>query len=161
MILPIQNLRAADLLRVCCHIQKERCPSFNAGCCANILPMQELCKKLLQAPRASPGCLYGRGVISLASSGRMGRKKEDLAHFQPVTCYFWLLPNVIPSWQSLKPKQLLRHPFDLTNQETSEGAVPWSPVIKSVRGTQAETLRILVLPAAVPSPAVRTSICRL
>lgn len=42
MILPIKSLRAADLLNVCCHIQKECCPSFNVARCANMVPVGDV-----------------------------------------------------------------------------------------------------------------------
>lgn len=129
--LPIQNLKAADLLNVCCGIQKECCPSFIAGGCANIVPVQDFC----EVPRHDLGAFMEITVFP-ASRGSTGRKKEESTHFQPITCYGWFLPDAIPSWQSLKPKQFLRHPFDLTKRETFEGAMPWSSVIKSVRGTQ-------------------------
>lgn len=55
-MLPMQNLRAADLLNVYCSAQKECCLSFSAEGCANIIvPVQGL----LWAPEASAECLYG------------------------------------------------------------------------------------------------------
>lgn len=53
-------------------------------------------------------------MVSSASSGSMDRKKEDSTHFQPIICYVWFLPDAVPSWQSPKPEQFLRHRFDLT-----------------------------------------------
>lgn len=100
-----------------------------------VVPTLSQCRDFCEVPRHDPGA-FMEIVVFPASSGSTGRKKEESAHFQPITCYVWFLPDAIPSWQSLKPKQFLRHPFDLTKRETSEGAMPWSSVIKSVRGTQ-------------------------
>lgn len=83
----------------------------------------------------------------------VGWIKRKTTRFQPITCYVWSLPAASPFWQSPKLEQFLMHPFDPTKSETSEQAVSWQCPAR-----KAEMLLILMLPAAVPSPSLRTSV---
>lgn len=145
-MLPIPNLRAADLVNACCHIRKE-------------------CYQFLRLLRIVPTLSQWRGFCELLShhlvdfmeitvisesSGSIGRKEEDSPCFQPITCYVWFLPDAIPSQQSLKH-------FDPTKWETSEGAVLWQ---KCWSHSEA-MLKILVLTTALPSPPLSMSVWRL